>query len=370
MTNTLECDIMSGIKFIRPLDKFQPPTKCWCSPSGLGVDTGCMRQLLINSFFRHDGMYESSHTKFGSALGAACAALVQHYDLPQWKRMAIAYDAARMFFQPADDFMGKTWSKLWRCMRLFDAQWAYKHKARWLFHSAEVKTTLKITEVGFSTRYLTGAYDLKVYRKVNNSVEYKIIDFKAVSSLYYYNYETDTQTPIYMLLDYIAGVAKGDHRSYSLPEYCVFELGKDDIKLDMSITPVLPTVISTSLFGSLATHRLACQYGSQLGMMVKQGSNSLNALWDSIPASISQCKRGAFKCFQYSVCHEGQPINFDVPRYDDDSDLGLHIMLTSSELTQLTHDLAAKFATQETISNSQDTLDDFGGFTLDELLGD
>ena len=358
---------MSGIRFIRPLDKFQPPTKCWCSPSGLGVDTGCMRQLLIDSYFRHNGMYDSAHTKFGSALGAACATLVEHYSEPSWLRIAHAYDAARRFFKPSDEIPGKNWAKLWRCIHVFDQQWAFKHKERWRFHSSELKVTLEITETGFTNRLLTGSYDLKVVRNVGGQDQYKIIDFKAVSSAYFYSFDTDTQTPLYTLLDYISGLSKGVRNSYQSPEYYVFEVGRDDMKLDMTIVQVLPTVLSTSLVGSLATHRLASQYAAMLTQLVTQNPNAVDTLWDSIPINASQCKRGTFKCFQYSVCHEGMPVNFDKPRYAADADTGYHIQLTSNELTSFAHELGANFASSKSAPD-QITLDEFGGYTLEELM--
>ena len=331
------------LTFNRSLADFKPPGNGWCTASALGTSIGCQRSLLIDNYFRHNGMYASVHLKFGSALGDACTTLVRHYTSPRNLRLAHAYDAARKHLRASERLDGKDWSKLWRALCMFDAQWAFMHKDGWRYHSSEVRRAISIEQPdGSAPHILSGAYDLKLVKGAGAAVTHLMLDFKA-----FYSFEHDTQVPIYMLLDAIHEVANG--RSiprFALPEYFVFEVGKDDTKLKLSRVCVSPSAFLTSLEGSIATHAEATRSAAYITSAIKHGvlKDAVDAL-RRIPINVSACQRGTFKCFQYPQCHEGVPVNFAEPRLTEAQHaLVPTVSLTYSEVLEIIDALAGSLA--------------------------
>lgn len=283
----------------------------WSTPSSLGDFNGCQRAYAISHFFKHNKQYESVHLKFGNLVGTFCTKLVEHYDKPRAMRFALAYDTAKHHLKAFDSVPGKDWAKAWQCVMRFDKEWAIMHNAGWRYDSSEVRRGIRILEEdtkGEATEdaklpklplaTLTGSYDLKVLNV--NSGEYKLIDFKTVSSLYFYSYEHHPQLMLYVLMD----IAHNPEVRHSLPEYFVFEVGKlDDIMKLHRISP-LPSMFTHNLVATLNTHIYSVSHLKKI--IAKHG---LAECLMHMPVNTSACMKGNVKCFEYGVCYEGVPVN-------------------------------------------------------------
>ena len=292
-------------------DGFKPPT-IWLTASSLGSYNGCERCAIIDAYFRHNGMYDNWHTKFGSALGEACASVARTWN--GCNRLEVVRAAWQgMLSYPAHAETGfKSVSTLWQAILLFIAQWENEYKEGWRFAGSEKLAILYIDYDDDAIEPTGGAYDLLIVR----DGVYKVLDFKAVGSNYFYNWEYDPQIAWYTLLDSLYAETP---RMYAAPEYWTFVFKDDTPVLEMFV--VKPTVFTQLIAGGAALLRTISAKLDEYKPIAPAAdwaglpASTFDAsFWSRFSTNPSACVRGNFKCFNYAICHEGMPINWAPPR--------------------------------------------------------
>ena len=341
------------MKFNRPLDGWTPP-KVWLTASALGVSAFCPRNAIIDNYFNHNGMYDNWHAQFGTALGAACSAISEHWDgSNELETLRQAWIASLPF--PAEASIGfKDLGSLWLTIYTFFRHWKMMYSDGWRFAGAEKQI---IADLGDET-YTGGSYDLKICK--DNRC--KIIDFKAVGSNYFYAWEYDPQVVWYTVLDalserkdpYECDASIGGSILYYPPEYWTFVFKSDGMVLE--IFDVRPSVFKTIFSGSIAFLVDNASSSNHLYRLWPQDDQTyLDAVEYATPVNPAACMRGNFACFNFAVCHEDKPINW-APIRSSYADAHLRAIETSpAELRSIASSIVSSW---EPESNAQLMLDD------------
>lgn len=323
----------------------------WLTASVLGSGNGCARNSVLDAFFRHNGNYTNWHLQFGSTFGAAAAAIAIHWDGSN-KIETMRHVLAQSLTYPVHAEVGfKSVRSMWKVLLMFFRQWQLMYDDGWRYHSSEVASLVEIQFDNHSAK-TGGAYDLCIQR----DGILKLIDFKSVGSNYFYSWDYDTQLVWYMLTQ--ACNTTGLKPIYAQPEYWTFVFKTEDPVLE--IYRVEPTVFTSVVAGDIATiGTLTSTIASHSAAYADPWSDdSMYKFWLRVPTASSSCKSGNFKCFNYSICHEGSTVNWADPRINYNSG-GVPIASATPEaLMNIATDIANTWLPDCTTVDGSMSLDD------------
>lgn len=307
---------------------FKPP-KIWLTASALGEYRGCERQLVMDAYFRHGGMYNNWHTLFGSAFGAAASAIAHVWDGSNRLECIRAAWAASLPFPVEAEVGSKNIETLWRAIFAWFDQWKLMYNEGWRYHSSE---KLRLIQIGFADGNATtgGSSDLILQHSLSGTR--KLLDFKAVGSNFFGAWEHDPQLIWYMLADAI----ETGHTNYAPPEYWTFVFKDAEAPPILDVFQVHPGSYTNAIVGNLALIQKLCVRAG-LDRLVDPLPEHVAALWRTLPVNTHACKTGNFKCFRYSQCYECIPINWAEPRasYHDEAALPATLNVSDNWLIEL-----------------------------------
>lgn len=281
-------------------DGFKPPS-IWLTASAFGEYRGCERQLVMDAYYRHGGMYSNFHLKFGSAFGAAAAGIAKEWNGSNDSDCYRAAWIGSLAFPVEAEVGYKNFGTLWRAILLWFKHWKVLYHEGWRYSSIEKLTLLRITYADGSGSAVTGGSSDLVIQNYKTGVR-KILDFKAVGSNFFGAWEHDPQLIWYMLGDSLST----GHKNYAPPEYWTIVFKQPDADPLLEPFAVHPGSYTNAIVGNLALLHKLCV------MPTLQGT--LNEVLSRLVVNTHACKTGNFRCFRYAQCYESVPINWAEPR--------------------------------------------------------
>lgn len=314
--------------------------------------------------------WSNVHTMYGHAYGSGSVELVKHQKLEkQSSRVTAALLKGLPYIKEHWDaskpIHGKNLEKLMLGLIETDV-WVQTHPMN--FYSEEEKVVVQIADsLGRTVGWLSGTYDLCTKNPNGDKV---IDDFKAVTSLNYYSFPSDTQIPFYTVLNILKDIINGVPVRWSARGKYIAHVTKKHMPLE-----VVPLQLG-SVANLIVPHMREC---------IKAAKNLYNASDKEVVNRLNlfgvnphECERTSFQCEYNSFCakYPSGVKQFENSIVDDRKPSNVHHIIATEadimEATEVYKELAAaehqlgiksihKLDAEDTVAVLEDLLDeDFG----------